>query len=334
MPEQFDLVAIGDVTSDAFIKIREAEVHCDVNKENCKISMRFGDKIPFENVTIVAGVGNSPNAAVSAARLGLKVALVSNLGKDYHGEEALAALAKNNVNTHWVKQHEDIPTNYHYVLWYQDDRTILIKHEQFPYALPDIGSPKWIYLSSLGENSLPFHHEIGAHLAKRPEIKLAFQPGTFQIKLGKTELADIYKVTEIFFCNVEEAKRILETREEDIKKLLVGISELGPKVVVITDAIRGAYVYDGANPPAGGWFMPPYPDPKPPLERTGAGDAFASTFVSALALGKTIPEALAWAPINSMSVVQYVGAQEGLLTREKLEQYLTQAPADYRIREI
>src|SRR3989338_8725446 len=131
MPEQFDLVAIGDVTSDAFIKIREAEVHCDVNKENCKISMRFGDKIPFENVTIVAGVGNSPNAAVSAARLGLKVALVSNLGKDYHGEEALAALAKNNVHTHWVKQHEDIPTNYHYVLWYQDDRTILIKHEQF-----------------------------------------------------------------------------------------------------------------------------------------------------------------------------------------------------------
>ena len=330
MAEQFDLVAIGDVTSDAFIKIREAEVHCDKKNENCKISMRFGDKIPFESVTIVAGVGNSPNAAVSAAQLGLKSALVSNLGKDYHGEEAIAALTKNNIDTCWIKKHDDIPTNYHYVLWYQDDRTILIKHEQFPYSLPDIGSPKWIYLSSLGENSLPFHQEIAAYLAKHPEIKLAFQPGTFQIKLGKIELADIYKVTEIFFGNVEEARRILETREKDIKKLLVDMSGLGPKVVVITDATRGAYAYDGIKT----YFMPPYPDPKPPLERTGAGDAFASTFVSALALGKTIPEALAWAPINSMSVVQYVGAQKGLLTREKLEQYLAQAPTDYQMREI
>jgi ribokinase len=330
MPEQFDLVAIGDVTSDAFIKIREAEVHCDEKGENCKIAMRFGDKIPFESVTIVAGVGNSPNAAVSAARLGLKSALVSNLGKDYHGEEAIAALIKNRVNTDWVKKHDDIPTNYHYVLWYKDDRTILIKHEQFPYSLPNIGSPKWVYLSSLGENSLPFHHEIGAYLAKHPEIKLAFQPGTFQIKLGKTELADIYKVTEIFFCNVEEAKRILETREEDIKKLIVGMSELGPKVVVITDATRGAYAFQNGK----AWFMPPYPDPKPPLERTGAGDSFASTFTAALVLDKSVPEALRWAPINSMSVVQYVGAQEGLLTREKLEQFLAQAPADYKPKEI
>jgi sugar/nucleoside kinase (ribokinase family) len=72
-----------------------------------------------------------------------------------------------------------------------------------------------------------------------------------------------------------------------------------------------------------------YPDPKPPVDRTGAGDSFSSTFTTALALGKDIPTALSWGPINSMSVVQYIGAQEGLLTREKLEQYLKNAPADY-----
>ena len=83
---------------------------------------------------------------------------------------------------------------------------------------------------------------------------------------------------------------------------------------------------DGKNT----YFMPTYPDEKPPYERTGAGDAFSSTFVSALALGKTPLEALLWGPVNSMSVVQYIGAQEGLLSREKLEKYLKTAPENYR----
>jgi sugar/nucleoside kinase (ribokinase family) len=76
------------------------------------------------------------------------------------------------------------------------------------------------------------------------------------------------------------------------------------------------------------------PDPKPPYERTGAGDAFASTIACALALGKTLPEALQWGGINSMSVVQEIGAQKGLLTQEKIEEYLKQAPESYRARKI
>lgn len=329
MSEQFDFIAVGDITTDAFIRLKEAEVNCEINKDDCKISMRFGDKIPYESVTVVPAVGNSPNASISAARLGLRSALVTNLGLDRNGEDALVALRKNNVDTAFVKQHGNKNTNYHYVLWYHDDRTILIKHEEYPYTLPNIGSPRWIYLSSLGENSIPFHHEIARYLAAHPEVKLAFQPGTFQIKLSD-ELADIYEHSEIFFCNVEESRRILKSTETDIKKLLSGMSERGPKVVVITDGPRGAYAYHEGE----AWFMPPYPDPKPPLERTGAGDSFASTFTSALALGKSIPEALAWGPINSMSVVQYIGAQQGLLSRSALETYLAQAPADYVAKKI
>ena len=106
--------------------------------------------------------------------------------------------------------------------------------------------------------------------------------------------------------------------------------DLGPKIVVITDGPKGAYAYDEES----FYFMPPYPDPKPPLERTGAGDAFSSTFVVALALGLSVPDALRWAPINSMSVVQDVGARAGLLTREKLEEYLARAPEDYKPQKI
>jgi ribokinase len=324
--QNFDFVAIGDLVMDAFIRLRDAEVHDSVNHETRQLCLRFGDKIPYESVTIVPAVGNSPNAAVAAARLGLRSALISNLGADRNGDECLATLKKEGVGTDWVARHADHATNYHYVLWFQDDRTILIKHQEYPYALPDIGAPKWIYLSSLGENSLPFHQTIAEYLAAQPEVKLAFQPGTFQIKLGVAQLAEIYRHSEVFFCNVEEAKRILGTEESEIKVLLQKIAELGPKIVVITDGPRGAYAWQNGS----GWFMPPYPDPKPPLERTGAGDSFASTFTSALALGKSVPEALAWGPINSAFVVQQIGAQAGLLPRVELEKHLAAAPTEYR----
>ncbi len=323
----YDFIAIGDITTDAFIRIKDASVTCDVNKEACKLCVNFGDKVPFESVHVVRAVGNAPNAAVSAHRLGLQSGLISHIGDDQNGRECLDTLQKEGVSVEFMKTNPGLETNYHYVLWYEDERTILVKHQEYPYSLPDIGSPKWIYLTSLGENSLPYHMEIIEYLKMHPETKLAFQPGTFQMKLGLEKLGELYKHTEVFFCNVEEAKRILNITEEiNIEELLKKMHETGPKLTVITDGPRGAYAYDGEH----GWFMPPYPDPQPPFERTGAGDSFASTFTAALALGKSVPEALQWGPINSMSVVQKVGAQEGLLTREALETFLKNAPSDYQ----
>lgn len=331
MKNDFDFVAIGDVVTDAFIRIEDAHVHCKIDSDDSReICMRFGDKIPYEYVEVIAGVGNSPNAASSAARLGLKTALVTDLGNDRIGEDTITTLRGNNIDTSFVSLHDGIKSNYHYVLWYDTDRTILVKHFDYPYKFPDIGNPKWLYLSSLGEKSLPYHREITAYLKSHEDVKLAFQPGTFQMKQGIANLREIYTHTEVFFCNVEEAKRILNTEESEITRLLRLLQQEGPKIVVITDGPKGAYAYDGKD----AWFMPPYPDPKPPLERTGAGDAFASTFTSALALGKSIPEAMQWGPINSMSVVQYVGAQKGLLTKEALLNYLREAPSDYKPQKI
>lgn len=323
---RLDFVAVGDITTDAFIKIKDAEVTCEINREDCKLCVRFGDKIPYEDLTIVPAVGNSPNAAVSACRLGLNSGLATNLGDDHFGEEDIEQLKKEGVNTDHVRVHEGMQSNYHFVLRYEEERTILVKHYEYPYALPSFDEPpSWMYLSSLGENSLPFHHELAAYV-KESGVKFAFQPGTFQIKLGYEQLKDVYEASELFFCNKQEAKKILGMDDEDdIKALLKAMHERGPNVVVITDGPSGANTYDGAEM----WHMPMYPDPAPPVDRTGAGDSFSSTFTAALALGHDIPTALSWGPINSMSVVQFIGAQKGLLSREKLEEHLRNAPSDY-----
>lgn len=325
MENELDFVAVGDIVTEPFIRLKDASTHCKVDQSACELCVRFGDKIPYESAEIMRAVGNSANAAVCAARLGLRTALITDIGNDDIGKGNIEELQKNNVLTDFVRSHEGLPSNYHYVLWYDVERTILIKHTEFPYQFPlNLPKTKWMYLSSLASNSEQYHKQIMLFLERNPETKLAFQPGTFQMKLGKEKLDDLYKRSDLLFCNVEEAQRILGEEEKNLKILLRKMRELGPKNVVITDGIKGAYAYDGNNY----IFMPVYPHS--PYERTGAGDAFASTITACLAKGKTLEEALMWAPINSMSVVQYVGAQKGLLTEEKINEFLQKAPEDYK----
>ncbi len=328
-PEQLDFLAVGDIVTEPFIRLKDAQVHCAINNEDCTISMRFGDKIPYESVEVIPAVGNASNAAVAAARLGARSALVTDIGDDAVGEGDKARLTEESVGTEYIRVHAGMKSNYHYVLWYEDDRTILVKHEEYPYQFPmSAAAPKWMYLSSLADHSIPYHEEIERYLALHPETKLAFQPGTFQMKLGVEKLKGLYERSALFFCNKEEAERVLNLPAgTDIKSLLTALRELGPEAVIITDGAHGAHMYDGSSMST----VPMYPDPKPPYERTGAGDAFASTIAVALSLGKSMEEALLWGPINAMAVVQQVGAQKGLLSRDALEKLLADAPESYRV---
>ena len=331
MHKDFDFISIGDIMTDAFIRLKDAKTNLDQSGKKSELILRFGDKVPYESMEEIRAVGNSANAAVCAKRLGLYSAMVTNLGDDQNGHECMATLQKNGVATDFVSVQKNKETNYHYVLWFEDDRTILVKHHDYEYKLPDIGNPKWIYLSSLGENSLDYHNQIAEYLRKNQETKFAFQPGTFQMKMGTEILKDLYARTDILFCNVEEAKKILnKPDEQDIKNLLKEMHDVGPNVAVITDGPKGAYAYDGYE----GFFMRPFPDIKPPFERTGAGDAFSATFTSAIALGKSLFDAFLWGPVNSMSVVQHVGAQKGLLTQEEILKFLATAPSDFRPQKI
>ncbi|MDP2650365.1 MAG: carbohydrate kinase family protein [bacterium] len=350
---RYDFVSVGDVTTDAFIKLKEG-VHTEPADEGpgTELCFRFGDKLEYEQVDIIHGVGNAGNAAVSAARLGATTALVTDIGEDENGDAALSAWQADGVAVDFVRRHKEYPTHYHFVLRFGAERTILIKHQPWPYKIPDFPEPpRWMYFSSVGEHGLEYHHELASYV-KAHGVKLAFQPGTFQISLGRDRIKDAYEASEIFFCNKQEAQRILSsatpsgsptrrtsqnergnTQKNDtgeFKDLLDSVRALGPSIAVITDGPNGAYASDGT----GYWKMPMYPDPAPPVDRTGAGDSFSSTVAAMLAEGLPLQEALRRGPINSMNVVQLIGAQKGLLTREEIEKLLETAPTDYALREL
>ncbi len=326
-----DFVAIGDITTDAFIQLDSGAHISKDQKDREQLCVNFGDKIEYENITVVKAVGNSPNAATSAKRLGLNTGLVTHVGDDENGSDTIKHLQKEGVSTEFVTIQKGQKTNYHFVLRHGAERTILIKHYKYDYKLPIFeDAPSWIYFSSVGSDSLPYHHEIANFVKNNPATKLAFQPGTFQINLGYEPLKDLYSVTNIFFCNKQEAQKILKTDTQDMLTLLGEFRKLGPNIVIITDGPNGAYAQDSE----GSWSMPMYPDPAPPVDRTGAGDSFSSTVVAMLALGMSLPEALMRGPINSMSVVQHIGAQKGLLSRDALEELLTNAPTGYQINSL
>lgn len=331
-PKPIQFLAIGDIVTEPFIRLSDAHVEDGVNGATKELCMRFGDKIPYEYAVLATAVGNAANAAVAASRLGQNSALRAYVGDDRYGAECLAKLEEEGVNTSLMVTEPGKATNYHYVLWYGSERTILVKHEEFSYTVPEMASdPTWLYLSSLAENSLPYHEALAAFLDAHPGTKLAFQPGTFQMKLGKEALAPLYERSALFFCNKEEAQRILGVpASTPVKDLLTGMRDLGPQTIVITDGREGAYAFDGTRM----MQVPMYPDTRAPFERTGAGDAFASTVTVALSLGLPLDQALLWGPINSMAVVQEVGAQKGLLSREALEALLASAPPEYRITDL
>jgi sugar/nucleoside kinase (ribokinase family) len=222
------------------------------------------------------------------------------------------------------------PSNRNFVLWFGQDRTILVRHELYDYHWPHLSArevPRWIYLSSVGSDAAQYYDQIVAWLDSEPSVRFIFQPGTFQIAQGTDAMRGLYRRADAVICNREEAVEIGGGDHGQLADILESLHRLGPSIVVVTDGPEGAYASDGSRR----YRVPAYPDPCPPKERTGAGDAFSSALVAALVKGLSLEVALTWAPVNAMSVVQEVGSQCGLLGQSELLKYLQRAPETYAV---
>lgn len=326
------VLAIGDIFTDAFIKLKDEEARIITDEEGVEwLGVKFGQKMPYDAVDIVSSVGPSPNASVSFSRLGLRSGLMAWLGDDQVGRDSYTYLKQQGVDTSTLATEPDTKSTYWCVLRYGADRTMLVKNEDYTYEWQEPTEvPGWIYLSQISPNAWDVHEKLLAYLEAHPEVKLAFQPGTSHFRWGVDKLRAIYGRSHIVVMNREEAVDVTGKDHNSLLDLTIALHDLGPQIVVITDGPNGSYAsYDFKLV-----TIPNYPDPAPPFERTGAGDAFASTIVAALARGESMDTALSWAPINSAYVVQKLGAQAGLLSYEALQKYLADAPEDYRIREI
>lgn len=320
----FDLISLGDTVIDTVIPLNEAEILSSKNGNTILLALPFGAKVPVESgESMVAG--NAANNAVGSARLGLKTAIYTHSGNKDDEEDDLRIrqkFKKEGVDTRYVIEVSNLPSNHNIILSFKGERTILVHHQPWKFHLPDLEKTKWVYLTSMSASYVESNViEQLINYLERSGAKLAYQPGTFQIKQGAKKQSRLLSLCEFLIMNVQEARHFLgheKSEKMSVKKLLTGLLNLGVKKVVITDGKLGSYGFDGETY----WKLDIFPAKL--VEMTGAGDAFATATVAGLLNGETLPDAMRWGAANSASVVEQVGPQKGLLSKNKLQERLSE----------
>jgi sugar/nucleoside kinase (ribokinase family) len=316
-----DLLSIGDASMDIYITPSESESLSQMDDKESFICFAFGGKIPVKSAELSVG-GNAANNAVGVTRLGVKTGLVLTLGDDIFGNQVQEKLNVEKVDTTYVIKQPGISSNFSVVVNYSGERTIFSynvpKSYEYPVNLP---VTPWMYLTSMGDTFKPFYNHITDFLRTKTTIKLAFNPGSRQIKAGVNEIADILKLTEVLFVNREEAEKLTNFGQSlgKEKELLQALTALGPRIPIITDGVKGSFAFDGKK------YIKVGVLPVDAYERTGAGDAFGSGTLAGIIKRKPLEEALLWGTSNSASVIGYVGPQRGLIKENEMDIWLERA---------
>ncbi len=305
----WDIISIGDATIDTLMEIDDAAVNCALKKDQCQLCLNYGDKIVVNHLQKTVA-GNAANNAVGSARLGLHTAYCGIVGADDNGQWICDKLHDEHVALDYVTQQKNGSTNASTVINFQGERTILVYHAPRKYTLPKLSPSRMIYYTSVGEHHEPYNSAISTYIKKTGSL-LAYNPGSHQIKAGYNVMKPILELCEIIFVNKEEAARILG-KKSTIPQLLHGLHATGPRIVVITDGPQGSYAFDGEH----SYHMDITKSPV--VERTGAGDAYATAFLAAIHYEHPIPVAMCWGTYNSASVIGKIGPQAGLLSKNKI----------------
>ena len=312
--KSLDLLAIGDATKDVFVEINEATVNCTINTNTCLLCLNYAEKIPVKNVTQIPAAGNAANAAVGTARLGHKAALLCMLGNDPEGRDLMGALKKEKVDPRYITIDKKQGTNYSTVLNFKGERTILVYHQPRTYVFPQrLPKVKWVYYTSIGQHHDAYERGLLAWLKKNPDIRLIYNPGTHQLRRGQKAIQPVINRSDVFIINKEEAEYLLKDGIRPIANLLITLQKGDTQKIIITDGAKGSWAYDGKEV----WHLPMFPGKA--IERTGAGDSYATGVVNALMKGRSLPEAMCWGTANAQNVVREIGPQKGLLTSAQMQ---------------
>lgn len=306
------IAAFGAASQDVFISGEGIKAQLDPRTneymEEFTEDFKLGAKITVDTAIFSTG-GGATNAAVTFARQGHESAFVGKLGDDMAGHGVVAELDKENVDTSGVIYHPTEGTQYSTVLLADTgERTILVyrgaanSHTAKDYEQYDFSCIDWIYISSFGGAFEALDMVITR--AKQAGTKIMFNPGDAELK-SIDKLRPLLEDVDVLSVNKEEMKKIVEG--ESGEELVRHGVHYCP-VVIVSDGPNGVFAGDGKTIVRAGMY-----EDVPVLDRTGAGDAFGSGFLSQWAAGKSLKDSIIFASANSTSVVTKIGAKEGIL---------------------
>ena len=302
----YDVITVGSATVDAFTNTGSKLFQRSRFKKY--VAVPFGTKIVINDLKFDIG-GGGTNTAVALSRLGLKVSYIGAIGRGTNSKRVINLLQKENIDTSFI-QNDFGRTGFSVILdAVGHDRTILtFKGNNDDLNFNKINKSKlktkWFYFSSMLEKSFETQKRL-ADFAVKNKIKIAYNPSSYLVKKGAKYIQYILKRTDILILNKEEAAYLVGKRKPKItlNKLL----KLGPKLAVVTDGKNPIYATEGKE------IYSLKPSPIKVLESTGAGDAFASSFLAGIIKKQDIEFALKLGLVNSQSVITHYGAKNKLM---------------------
>ncbi len=314
----FDIITFGSATKDIMAKPKQAEKYCknlDSNHQVCEFE--FGDKVDIEDMKFNTG-GGGTNTAVGFALQGFKTAYCGMVGDDLSGQEIINELKKFKVDTIFVKKTDKKATNHSIVILNgTEDRVILVyRGASELVAKSDISwnklKTKWIYLAPLSGMLCDRFEEI-VNFAYEHKIKIAINPGMTQLSLPQEKLEHLLKKVDVLFLNQEEASFLTKATVKSTDEIFKKLTEIFQGVTVMTRGGEGVMVSGkdciySAIPPID----------RKVIDTTGAGDSFASGFLSEyIRTNGDIEKSTQLGMANSVANLAQIGAKTGLLKKDQ-----------------
>jgi sugar/nucleoside kinase (ribokinase family) len=302
------MLAIGAAVQDVFLSHSdEFKPVSDRSVHEQFMKLELGAKADVNNIEFSTG-GGATNAAVTFARQGLHSQFMGTVGHDPAGQAVLADLDNEGVDTTHISYSPKYNTGYSVLLLAPSgERTILTYRgasthydaKNFDLSESDID---WVYVSSMA-GSMDALHKIFTQ-AKKLGIKIMFNPGKGELSQPE-KLRALLEDVDVLSVNREEMQILVEGSE--LEELVRHALHFVP-VAIVSDGPNGVIASDGKTIVRAGMYQ----DVKV-IDRTGAGDAFGSGFLSQWAQGKSLKDSIVFASANSTSVVTKIGAKTGIL---------------------
>ncbi len=307
---------IGDSLIDINFDIPKQFVHR--YEQLLKIELPFGDKLSVDNYNLSPG-GSGANVAAGLSKTGLKVRFQTGLGDDIFASFLKDFLRNDGISLEIIDT--DLVTVLSVIFRVKGERTI-VSARPGPSPLPaDLPGSGWLHLGPLHGDLSNFFNRLISHQVKTGQ-QVSINPSMETLEERPREFLALLKTTEVLIINFHEAVILSRMHHRHTPSdIATQLLRMGPKVVCLTDGERGAYVVSENF----SLFSPALTDQYQRVDATGAGDAFATGFLSGyisyqeeLTRQELLSRSLAFATLNASSVVSSVGAHAGLLSISEL----------------
>lgn len=286
---------------------------------------------PIDGIAMTIG-GDALNEATIITRLGHKVALMSCIGVDVAGWFVLDHCKKNQIDTSFIKQDSSKDTSINVGLVAADGERTFITNRQgslWKFSLEDLDlhqlqGAKILSFASIFNNPLFDNKALVKVFQKAKQEGMIICADMVSPRLDEKleDIKEALSYVDYFFPNFEEACEMTgETKEEKVAEVLYNC---GVKNVVMKIGKKGCFIRNEQ-----GSMIVDACKGITAIDTIGAGDNFASGFISALLEGKSIEECAIYANCTAAVSIQYVGATGGVKDRQTLEKMRARYRDDY-----